>query len=363
MFYSAQCSGHAGSSRVWVADPALFQPFWAPHTDFYEGLVKGFSFEQRLRNSVGLTSMVPSLAEAVKRRTPSHPKTFALASLLAIPRAHAVGLLECLFQWAGDYARRGDIGRHTNPTISDGAGWVSDPDGFVQALLASRWIDECACHRLRVHDWPEHCETGVKKTAEVKAAGFLECYSSSIPQILPNPPNAASVWHKAQGTGKTAEGNGTGQLEVIRPTAPYDPNDPMSVARAYLGCFNIVFGRKCSVTPGVAEKVRVRLTEIRGPAPKWHAWHIVSQPIMVYANTRDASFREQIMPEWPLRDGRHRSSDGGGRTTGATDWLEREFSRADRTVLDPRLAQIAQHLGVLEKLQIVGVGVRQESGL
>jgi hypothetical protein len=70
-----------------------------------------------------------------------------------------------------------------------------------------------------------------------------------------------------------------------------------------------------------------------------------------------------MSPDWLLRDGKHPRTDGSGRTNGGTDWMEREYNRADKTVIDARLAAIAKEFQLLERLQALGVGVRVDSGL
>jgi hypothetical protein len=157
------------------------------------------------------------------------------------------------------------------------------------------------------------------------------------------------------------DGDGDGDKTDTPPTdgmagdavaVPYfDPDDPESIAAGYVGVFNATFGRRCTVTAGVRSKVTARL---RG----WRAWQIVAQPLLVYALCTDQEYRDEINPEWCLRDGSHPRTSADGRTNGGMDWLEREYNRADRAVLDERLAQIARDAGVLDKLQGIGVQVR-----
>lgn len=86
-----------------------------------------------------------------------------LARLLKISRHEAVGLMTDLWEWTGEYASAGDIGSHDNHDIADGTGWEGDPDELIDALIEARWVDECAEHRLVIHDWSEHCESWVRK--------------------------------------------------------------------------------------------------------------------------------------------------------------------------------------------------------
>lgn len=126
----------------------------------------------------------------MKRGTPAHPKTVALASLLKISRCHAVGVLEGLWHFSAQYARRGDVGRHSDQAIAGGIGWDGDPVELIQALVATRWLVECDCHRLRIHDWPEHADQAVNKTKEVRTHGFLECYET---RPTPGRPRSAGL--------------------------------------------------------------------------------------------------------------------------------------------------------------------------
>jgi hypothetical protein len=147
----------------------------------------------------------------VKRGGPSHPKTLHFAALVHLVRYEAVGVLECLFHWAGLYARRGDIGKFPDAAIAEGVGWEGDPVQLVSALVESGWLDRCECHRLRVHDWAEHADAGVRQSAQVKDQGFLECYTAQ--RLSPGYPKAEggtcdSSAVNGNGTGK---GNGTGQ--------------------------------------------------------------------------------------------------------------------------------------------------------
>lgn len=96
-----------------------------------------------------------------------------IAGLLGIPKAHAVGLMECLWHWAAKFCPQGDIGKWGDESIADGAGWPSTDAGiFTAALLQAGWLDESAEFRLIIHDWPEHCEDSIH-VALAKAVKFF----------------------------------------------------------------------------------------------------------------------------------------------------------------------------------------------
>ncbi len=113
----------------------------------------------------------------MKRGTPNHPKTRELAAALGVPQYAAVGILEALWHFAASYARRGDVGRHSDAALAAAIDWREKPETLVAALVETGWLDRCDCHRLRIHDWPEHADRAVAKTEDVKRRGWLECYA------------------------------------------------------------------------------------------------------------------------------------------------------------------------------------------
>lgn len=99
----------------------------------------------------------------MKRNTPQHPKTLALAAALNVPVYSAVGLLEMMWHFTATYTPRGDIGRFSDAEICRGMGWTGRPGELIDRLVDSRWIDSCQTHRLIVHDWADHMEEATKK--------------------------------------------------------------------------------------------------------------------------------------------------------------------------------------------------------
>ena len=99
----------------------------------------------------------------MKRGTPEHPKTKALARRLSLPWPMAVGTLELLWHFTARYAPAGDIGRFPDEAIAAAVGWPEDrdPAELVRALCECGWLDQHPEHRLIIHDWPDHCEDAV----------------------------------------------------------------------------------------------------------------------------------------------------------------------------------------------------------
>lgn len=81
---------------------------------------------------------------------------------LRLSKLVTTGLLELLWQATAKNAPQGDIGRFSNEDIAIECDYDGDPDEMVDALVGCDWIDECADHRLVIHDWHEHCPTYIK---------------------------------------------------------------------------------------------------------------------------------------------------------------------------------------------------------
>lgn len=179
----------------------------------------------------------------MKRGTPSHPKTLDLAAYLRLERWGAVGILEGLFHFVATYARRGDIGRMTDRQIATGVGWEGDPEQLVEGLVSAGWLDACPCHRLRLHDWPEHADQGVSQSILIKKQGFIECYTHGLSGQ--DPELKSGQGHAVKGTGKTEDGIPLKEknplvdraalvaegYELVKFIAPLEGLDPTEVAR------------------------------------------------------------------------------------------------------------------------------------
>lgn len=97
----------------------------------------------------------------MKRGGPVHRKTKRLARLLGIPRAHAVGLLECLWHAVAREVPDGGVGVLSDEEIAEEAGWEREAGLLVESMVESGWLDRHPEHRLVVHDWPAHADDAV----------------------------------------------------------------------------------------------------------------------------------------------------------------------------------------------------------
>lgn len=115
----------------------------------------------------------------MKRSTPHHPKMYALSEALAVPLAHAVGIMEMLWQHAAQHTPQGDIGSLPDAAIAGAVGWKK-PTQLTDALISSGWLESNSAYRLIVHDWPDHCEQSVVKWLEYNRKDFLPIYGVSL---------------------------------------------------------------------------------------------------------------------------------------------------------------------------------------
>lgn len=124
----------------------------------------------------------------MKRSAPKHPKMFALAAALNIPRPFAVGIMELLWQFTATERPQGDIGRLPDDEIAKACGWKKKPETLIAALCDKdvKFLEHDDTYRLIVHDWPEHCEQSVKKWLERNGKDFLSVYSQKSGQNLSN---------------------------------------------------------------------------------------------------------------------------------------------------------------------------------
>ena len=121
-----------------------------------------------------------------------HLKTEALVKALGLRKYEAIGILECLFQFAQSSAKEGNIGKYSNLQIALAMGWVDgdvdkgldDADRLIDALLTCGFLDNDPDHRLIIHDWEEHRTTS--KTICVKNAVVQNPSLSRIVRFCPN---------------------------------------------------------------------------------------------------------------------------------------------------------------------------------
>jgi hypothetical protein len=112
----------------------------------------------------------------MKRETFRHPKTLDLAARLGVDRRSAIATLMLLWDYTGDVAPQGNIGKWSDAAIAAACDWTGDVSIFINALIGSGWLDCDDQLRLVIHDWPDHCEDFVRAKLSRLKKGFCECY-------------------------------------------------------------------------------------------------------------------------------------------------------------------------------------------
>lgn len=136
----------------------------------------------------------------MKRATLAHPKLAKLCEVSGMSRREAIGLLTLLWDFTGQYATNGAIGRYTNQVIAQACDWPIDrADELAIHLIRTKWMDEHPdpSIRLVIHDWQDHCEQWVKKRLAAEGGVFIDSKQISKPDIqngypfMPAPPSQA----------------------------------------------------------------------------------------------------------------------------------------------------------------------------
>ena len=65
-----------------------------------------------------------------------HPKMKRLTKLLGVKVPQAIGHLHCLWWWAMDYAKDGDLSEYDEIDIAIAAEWEGEPGKLMDALLS-----------------------------------------------------------------------------------------------------------------------------------------------------------------------------------------------------------------------------------
>lgn len=166
----------------------------------------------------------------MKREALNHPKMLDLAARLRISREWAIGIVTVLIDWTHDMAPQGDIGKWPNGAISVACGWSGDPDEFIGALVAARWLDTDQVHRLLVHDYPDHAERFVKAKLARNRQWFCGAYYQhgrtwDAPAGIAPPGANGSGKHLSTTVDTTGPPDATAVATTVRPTGRSPPRD------------------------------------------------------------------------------------------------------------------------------------------
>lgn len=120
----------------------------------------------------------------MKRGTPHHKKMHALADVLGVRLNMAVGIMEMLWHYAGEYIPEGDIGSVPDKEIARAVDWSGKPKRLVDALVSTGWVDKHPKYRLVIHDWEDHAENSVRKKLGRNRKTFVEGTVKEITSVV-----------------------------------------------------------------------------------------------------------------------------------------------------------------------------------
>lgn len=118
----------------------------------------------------------------MKTGTSRHPKIADLCIKTGLQKWQAVGLLECIWEFACEFSPQGDIGKWTDEQIAEAIGFREDPRKIVANLVESGWLDTDSKHRLVIHGWEEHCPRFIKQRLIYKGLTFIRADSRPFAQ-------------------------------------------------------------------------------------------------------------------------------------------------------------------------------------
>lgn len=80
-------------------------------------------------------------------------KVDRLAARLGIRYTEALGVVSCLWCWAGNNAKDGRLKKFTDLEIAKAARWEGPADNFKEILRSCRLLDKGTD---KIHDWDKH---------------------------------------------------------------------------------------------------------------------------------------------------------------------------------------------------------------
>jgi hypothetical protein len=154
----------------------------------------------------------------MKREALRHPKTYDLASRLDCGRPAALGYLTLLWDYTAEVAIQGDIGKWPDGSIARACEWEGDPHNFVDALIASGWVDRSERYRLVIHDWTDHCERWVKAKAAKLGVSLISSETGTNGTLEPTTERSSETLEP------TVEPTAEGTVERSPPRDRTEPN-------------------------------------------------------------------------------------------------------------------------------------------
>ena len=121
---------------------------------------------------------------------PSHAKTKHLQRVLSVRLERpfrlweAIGVVECLFQFAANSADDGRVGRYDNDVIACWFEWFDDCHDLIGALVEVGYLDELDnTERLQIHDWTDHAPKYIQDRLSKRKSRKLSKLVETCPEV------------------------------------------------------------------------------------------------------------------------------------------------------------------------------------
>lgn len=101
----------------------------------------------------------------------NHPKVKKSARLAGINEFEMIGRLHCLWWWALDYAKDGDVTKYSIEDIEMAVDWNGTPGAFYSALINCGFSGHCGLlesngQRVLIHDWHDYAGKLIERRTE-----------------------------------------------------------------------------------------------------------------------------------------------------------------------------------------------------
>lgn len=134
-----------------------------------------------------------------------HPKRKRLSRALGLDMYGTVGLLNCLWWWAMDYAPDGDLARYQPADIADGIDYPGDPNQLVEALRDAGFLDD-----MQIHDWGEYGEK-LYRRRQANAERMRQTRAQKTPAVSEETTRAKQVQRTCSARAAHVQSERTGQ--------------------------------------------------------------------------------------------------------------------------------------------------------
>jgi len=140
-----------------------------------------------------------------KRGIINHPKIVRMARRLSISKPHAVGLMECFWQWVAQHCPTGDLSGVDPEIVADAICHPEDAELFWKTLIEVRWVDQTESGAVYVHDWSEHSDDSIHLHIARKKWWFADGSAPRLTRLSSSDRAMLEAFYKGSQAGNARE--------------------------------------------------------------------------------------------------------------------------------------------------------------